>query len=154
MRRRNHKRPWRFTWNDDTSPPMAQRDMLQDPPPRSLTSICPRKLTKRLRTRRQLHHSICGSSAWNGNITTRWHHKCRATKWSDSTSSISKDDSKGDVPHQQHCCRGGVRHNTLQARDVFEIIEWRRGVGLKINKSAATEGRVGKSSTRLGDVFE
>jgi hypothetical protein len=59
-----------------------------------------------------------------------------------STSSNSKNESKGDVPHQQHCCQGVVRKNILLARDVFKIIKGRGEVGLKINKSAAAEGRV------------
>ena len=59
-----------------------------------------------------------------------------------STSSNSKNESKGDVPHQQHFCQGVVRQNILLARDVFKIIKGRGEVGLKINKSAAAEGRV------------
>jgi hypothetical protein len=61
---------------------------------------------------------------------------------STSTSSNSKNESKGDVPHQQHFFQGVVRQNILLARDVFKIIKGRGEVGLKINKSAAAEGRV------------
>ncbi len=71
-----------------------------------------------------------------------------------STSSNSKNKKKGDVLHQQHCCQGVVRQNILLARDVFKIIKRRGEVGLKINKSAAAEGRVLKCSTSLGDIFE
>ena len=53
---------------------MAQSNMLQDHPPRSLASPCTQKPTKMLQIRRQLHHTLCGSSAWNGNDATRWHH--------------------------------------------------------------------------------
>ena len=62
---------WRFALNH--SIPMAQRNMLQDLPLRSLSSPCTRKLTRMLRIRRQLHHTLCGSSAWNGNNATRRH---------------------------------------------------------------------------------
>jgi hypothetical protein len=53
---------------------MAQSNMLQDCPPRSLVSPCTQKPTKTLRIRRQLHHTLCGSSAWNGNNATHWHN--------------------------------------------------------------------------------
>ncbi len=62
--------------------------------------------------------------------------------YSTSTSSKSKNESKGDVPHQQHFCQGVVQQNILIARDVFKIIKGRGELGLKINKSAAAEGRV------------
>ncbi len=63
---------WRFALNYTI--PMAQSNMLQDLPPRSSASPCTQKLTRTLRIRRQLHHTLLGSSAWNGNDATRRHH--------------------------------------------------------------------------------
>jgi len=53
-----------------------------------------------------------------------------------------KNDTTGDVPHQQDCGQGVVRQKFLTAGDVFNIIKIRGEVGLKTKKSAAAEGRI------------
>ena len=62
-----------------------------------------------VRIRMQLHHTLCGSSAWNGNDAACRHHPATLMQNEEHSSLILHGPLRGDMPHQQHCCK--VRKN-------------------------------------------
>ena len=123
---------------------MAQSNMLQDLLSHSLACPCPRKPSKMLRIRRQLHLTICGSSTWSGNDTTRRHHSAKCgVKWSDNCS-VSKDDCRGDVTCPTSNIAAGVGYCTIH-------YSW--GRGLKYQRSGGVGLKI-ITLQQLGDVVE